>query len=189
MCVIMAATAADAGIYISGMLATRTDSEFRYDGKAVKNNDFTIFGQPVLPKLNFGDEIYLDLTVGYAFEMGLRLEVDVFQTTFRDKHADDGGINFLAEPRRVKLLYDIKTGTRFVPYVGAGGQKIALNGKNWDLDLVGVLGVYYNITDNVAIDLQYNRTWVYMSELGPAPVDKSFSNGINVFKIGARYTF
>lgn len=113
---------------------------------------------------------------GYAFDNGFRAELE---SGYRDSDIDQvGALNgqgsFSVLHLMVNGLYDFKTGTKFVPYVGAGigagfinadGGAVGGVNINDDNDTVlayqGILGVAYRFHDQADAYLDYR----YMSTL------------------------
>lgn len=117
------------------------------------------------------------LSGGYAYGNGLRTELELgFRHNSVDKvnnfDADDG--EFRSWSAMGNALYDINTGTRFTPYLGAGVGVARITADNvrpvvggFVLDdsdtrfaYQGIAGVSYGLTDNlsVAVDYRYFAT-------------------------------
>jgi opacity protein-like surface antigen len=178
-------SAANAGAYVSGYLNTYTDSEEVNVGVTGPS------------EVSFLNELGLDLTVGYAFSNGLRLEADIVSATlYKDNNADFiDNLDFRISVTQVKALYDFKVGGKFTPYVGVGifpfGAPNGQGGLGYEADgsltVVGsgVVGVLFALDSKVALDLQYSRTLAYNSN---ATGDATY-NGTNLFKLGVKYNF
>jgi hypothetical protein len=180
-------SAANAGAYVSGYLNTYTDSEQVSVGNTAPS------------KVDFLDVLGLDLTVGYAFSNGLRLEADVASATlYKDNNKDFvDNLDFRLSVSQVKALYDIKIGGSIIPYVGVGifpfgiGSNIAKGGLGYEADGSltvsgsGIAGVLFALDSKIALDLQYSRTLIYNSN---ANGDATY-NGQNLFKVGVKYNF
>ena len=168
---------ANAGVYVAGYLSTYNDSKAVVAGFDMDN------------EVSFFDNLNLDFTVGYAFGNGIRVEADVMSVALYEKDydfADTFGISIGVNA--VKGLYDFGTWSNFTPYVGAGLTDLDYMSFNdeFAFNVVGVVGVSYAITENVSVDLQYNRTFGYNSN--GEGIDASY-NGVNVIKLGGMYKF
>ena len=160
------ASAANAGGYVAGYLATA-------DGEGAK----------------IGDTLDLAVTLGYAFDNGVRLEADIANIGLYEKDNDDYlGLNIA--PTAIKALYDIKLGNSGAAlYVGAGLASpfgLSVNKDELALQALGVVGVKYAVNKNVAVDLQYNRGEGYNLVFDGG---ESTDSGYNIVKLGVVYSF
>ena len=188
----MLVTAADARIYITGFMTTITDSErqFRPD-----DNPFGITGwQTIDFQINPGDLVIAKLAIGYEFNFGMRVEADVFTSALRNTFTTSYG-NFNLGIESVRVLYDISTGTRFVPYFGAGIWNMKYMAERMEnYSFSAILGLSVRLTDNMALDMQYERNWMrndsHTIEVAPnVPLNGTLRNGRNFWKTGLRYYF
>ena len=167
---------ANAGAYVSGYLTTNNDSER------------VVYGHTFDSKASFFDKVNLEMTVGYAFSNGFRLEADVARVDLYDtdeSFSDTFAINFGVHA--VKGLYDFKVDAPVVPYIGAGLSDFTLTRDYIDFNIVGIIGVSFPIDSQFSLDLQYNRTFAYQYEdFGPK---KASYNGENVIKMGGTFKF
>jgi len=183
---ILLATAANAGWYVGGYVATAQDEG-----------------------LDFFKQATLDATVGYGFSGGIRVELDVLQANLWDGDIDtyplpSTDVNFSVNIGAgfLKGLYDIKIDGPVTPYVGVGINPFAI-GYIYNSDLeasVGGLsidgafigGISYALNDSLSLDLQYNRvfnyTWTRVGYSGGSTT-RSHSEGYDLVKLGARYNF
>ncbi|GEO80288.1 OmpA family protein [Pararhodospirillum oryzae] len=139
-------------------------------------------------------------TAGYAFGGGPRVELEA---TWRRNNIDnigplsnDGDLSSVA--LMVNALYDIPTGTKFYPYVGAGiGWVIGMmdsdiaDGTSGAFGYQGIAGVGYNITDNVGMTLDYRFLGTTgMKFDAVADRDSDYDNYLNhTVMLGLRYSF
>ena len=93
----------------------------------------------------------------------------------------------------VNAFYDIKTGSPFTPYIGAGigllNGELESQGQNEDDTTFGyqlIVGAAYNVTKNLAIDLSY-RFQSAPSDFSENGVDVEY-NSSNIMA-GLRYNF
>ena len=147
--------------------------------------DSTLEGTGINAKLDLDHDVALQGMFGYAFGNGFRAEAEI---GFREN--DVGSIGGLsgsgtmgAVHTMINALYDINTGTKFVPYVGGGIGAAFLNldagagAVNFDneRDTVfayqGILGVAYRFVEQADFYVDYR----YMSTL-----DGSFRTTTNV---------
>jgi len=131
------------------------------------------------------------VTLGYAFDGGLRLEADVASIDlYRKGESIDQTLGLDIAITSAKVLYDIKLGNSGAAlYVGAGVISpfgLHLDKDGLDIVGVGVIGVKYALNKNVALDLQYNR-----GEAIAFLFDgfKTNTSGNNVVKLGVVYNF
>jgi len=184
---ILLATAANAGAYVAGHVATIQD-----EGVA-----------PFKSAMLTG-------TVGWAFQNGIRLEADLLSLNLWDGN-DETDINFTlvagsitegATASMFKVLYDFKLDGPVTPYVGAGINPFVLSywynsdseGSLSNLHILGtaIIGVSYAMNDKISLDLQYNRVFNYSWErqaFGGSTYTESRSSGYDLIKLGARYNF
>ena len=168
-----------AGVYFTGFARTTSDSYGRFDGTTV----------PSLDRHGMFDRIFLDATVGYAFNNGFRIEADIARIGWDSAGADfserfkmGAGVGF------VRGLYDIRgLHDRIAPYFGLGIQGVGfdMNG-HFDLSLVG--GLTYKLGENYALDLQYSRVYTnYFEYIGS--VGSHYRSWSNELRAGLRYSF
>jgi outer membrane protein OmpA-like peptidoglycan-associated protein len=142
-----------------------------------------------------------DLSAGYATAAGPRAELEVawrWRNSFKDTVF--GGTEVSGRQSSIAFMgngiYDINTGTAFTPYigVGAGIAQVRLNvdgesDRDWVFAYQGIAGVSYNITNALAVTLDYRYF---------ATVDPKFDiGGLNVkgeyrnhsILAGLRYSF
>jgi opacity protein-like surface antigen len=135
----------------------------------------------------------------------VRLEADFFTANLYQKHeaiketlTADLGLGAF------KVLYDIRNKSRLTPYFGLGVSEINYTSRNsvfsieedddvdvkrhFSMEGVGVLGVQLALTDKLALDLQYNRTFTYDNN-GLSSGIKASHNGQNVLKLGGVFKF
>ncbi len=160
-------------------------------------------------KIKYGTGWGVSAGYGYAFGNGLRAEMEV---TYRSNDVDkvtgvgttaksDGSINNTSFMGNV--YYDIATGTRFTPYVGAGigpavvtADKIrTVNGHTVDSSRVafayqGIVGVSTAIDDHWSIgtDYRYYRTTDVSFKADNADRAKT-ENAAHTAMVTVRYTF
>ncbi|MBC8793528.1 MAG: hypothetical protein C6Y20_18175, partial [Tagaea sp. CACIAM 22H2] len=128
--------------------------------------------------------------LGYAFGNGLRAEVELAHRMSKAKSGAFG------QPASGKLdatsvmvngLYDIATGTDFVPYVGVGVGAARLRAENFGalpggvtvggngtvFAYQGIAGLDYLIDNNVAIGASYRYFATQKAEIGTSAGDKA----------------
>jgi outer membrane protein W len=179
---------ANAGVYLSGYVATPNDDKAQFRGNEADTS------------IDFADNLSLSASVGYEFSNGLRLEADVFQAqvyesgrSFGETFATQVGLSAF------KAIYDFKSSGKFVPYIGVGldgDPVLAVAGSGWlsyendggafAFTGLGLAGVKFEVNNKFAIDLQYIRKFSYNSN--GENVDASY-NGINIVKVGGIYKF
>lgn len=144
---------------------------------------------------------------GYAFQNGLRLEGEVahHQADVDQVVGGTGGTGSLNTTTFMgNLLYDVRTGTMFTPYLGAGlGLAIA------DADNAGTLSNGFNMNDDqfvfvwqaiVGLATQLSRNWAVTADY--RYIDTSYprfsltgggnartENGSHNIMLGVRYSF
>ncbi|MCL1785734.1 MAG: porin family protein [Alphaproteobacteria bacterium] len=145
----------------------------------------------------------LPIAVGYAFENGIRLEADVFGTSDLSDTKDNFGMRLGLQ--QAKVLYDFDMakaesslkGLKVYAGLGIGAIDYDAEGdymgsdktmRTFDLDGAFIGGVKYSITNDIAVDLQYNRGWNYAYAIFDGNTN-STSSGYNVIKLGAVYNF
>jgi len=170
---ILLATAANAGWYAGGYLATPSP---------------------------FLKEMTLDGTIGYAFSGGIRAELDVLSANVYDDNDNTElpNINISVAPTLLKGLYDIKVDEKFKPYVGLGINPFSLTYQNlkhpdisvakMEIEGAAIIGVSYAVNDKISLDLQYNRVFHYDLTRN-ASVTTSDNYGSDLIKAGIRYNF
>lgn len=155
------------------------------------------------------------LTTGYKFSSGIRTELEAGfrRNTVKslDGTAADGSLRSLSLMGNV--LYDFNTGTPWMPYVGAGigtaklsaktirggtaaGSPIAgttIDGTTTKLAYQGIVGVAYNVNDNLALtaDYRYFATSKPSFSAIPAATTTGVKSAYGSHNIlaGLRYTF
>ncbi|MBP2301407.1 OmpA family protein [Azospirillum picis] len=145
-----------------------------------------------------------DLSAGYATAMGLRAELET-AWRWRNRVDDtssatpalngvDGKMSSIAFMGN--LLYDFKFGLPITPYIGVGagvaGVKQTLGGqsdRDWVFAYQGIVGASYDITDNLAVTLDYRyfATTDPEFDLGPASSKGEYRN--HTILAGLRYSF
>ncbi len=189
-----AAMAAPEGFYVgagAGVNWTR-DSDFRFEGTGFgAKSDYKIGG--------IGD-----LSAGYATSYGVRAELEfawrwnnpVDNTESTNLALNGAGGNARSIAFMGNALYDINTGTAFTPYIGAGAgiaqvrQKLGgFSDSDWVFAYQGIVGASYNLTDNLALTLDYRyfATLDPKYDFGPTNVKGEYSN--HSILAGLRYTF
>ena len=174
---LLIASGANAGVYVAGHVTTRSGG-----------------GEDIF------DTYALDAAVGYAFNNGWRVELDILTANLWDND-DDTDINFdlAIQPGYLKGLYDFKNDSQFTPYVGAGLRNLGLgyiydhdekaSYRGYGLGVVGIVGIQYALNKSVSLDLQYNReysrTW---SKESGSPSSSGSSNG-SAYKLGIVHRF
>ncbi len=152
-------------------------------------------------KLN--DEVF-----GAGFAYGVKtgpvrteLEFNLHQDAKSRIAADDIDVKMKNDSVMLNAYYDINTGTKFTPYVGAGlgfsHQKVkaddikkSSNEFAWQ---VGA-GVSYAATDNISVDFGYRYVdngsfTVSREQEGKNMVKTDFESESNEFYLGVRYAF
>lgn len=176
---ILFGTAAQAGAYIGGSLNTVSNKEYAYDGKSHKYQGGGV---------SFFDTLDLAVFAGYKFDNGLRVEAD-----FADFHLHEKDVDFVDSLNlhfglgQVRGLYDINTGGKLTPYVGAGVNSLDLNKDAFVLNGALIAGVSFALDAKVLLDLQYQLGLSYDTDF--AGSDKTFADASNLIKLGVRYKF
>jgi opacity protein-like surface antigen len=145
----------------------------------------------VIPnEVRFLDALNFQVSAGYAFDFGLRLEADIFSVRLRQKGLDFSDAFFVAlGVWNIKGLWDIVSYYGFTPYIGAGlsgglGLLYINSNKEFSCNILGIAGVSYTVTGGISVLLEYDRTfWFDNNGTGPA----SSHNGTYVFKLGVMY--
>lgn len=170
---VVASTALAQGFYIGGGGGYSIPEDSDLEGAGI-NSD-----------VDLEDDFAIHGMFGYAFQNGFRAEIE---SGWRENDIDslggtsgDGSVEALH--LMVNGLYDFNTGTKFVPYVGAGigAAFLSMDGGavgglrvNDDDDTVfayqGILGVAYRFHENLDAYLDYR----YMSTL-----DANFNTSTN----------
>ena len=144
------------------------------------------------------------LALGHGYANGLRAE---FEMGYRRNSVDSSGNTSTggaatARSAMINGYYDISTGTKFFPYVGAGigagmlnvnanpTGNTSLNGRDTGLALQGIVGLGYQFDTNWSGSLEYR----YFTVRG---ADMNATNGTSVdvdyaaqtVMVGLRYTF
>ncbi len=152
-------------------------------------------------KVNLDDEVF-GASFAYGIKTGpVRTELELNWHDDAEKKDDGDKIKVQNNSIMLNAYYDIDTGTKFTPYVGAGlgmahlklksddGFKKSSNEFAWQLGA----GVSYAATDNVSVDLGYRYvdngsfSWNETDEDGSSR--NKFSSDSNEFYLGVRYAF
>lgn len=188
------ANALDFNQYVSGKL---TYSDASHDVKW--SNEDGDAG-----KQKFDDNIWGG-SVAYGVKTGAvrtELELNMKQDAEKKLHEDGDTTKISMENSSVMLnaYYDINTGTKFTPYVGAGIGYSHLKAKIHDVDFsesksdnnftwqIGA-GVSYAMTDNLALDAGYRYTDAGDVKFYTEDGVNKFEAQSHEFLLGARYTF
>ena len=207
-----AASAADGqlGIYVAPKII--------YGAAFMK--DVALQDIPIPVKVSLGnkwdDTFGGSLAAGYDFSKKLRVpvRVELEYAIFSETEAGDSIMGMIevkqlydVQTLFLNAYYDIRTGTKFTPYIGAGlgagfiRTEIRLADILTDLGSRTVtnfawnvgLGLGYQITDNVALDISYR-----FADLGKVKTDRGPLLGVSLntrrlyqhqFGIGARISF
>jgi len=134
------------------------------------------------------DTVSLDAAVGYSFGE-FRVEADVASIQlYADNDADFvDNLNLNIGVTAVKGVYDFALGEGFTAYVGAGlasPSGIWLGNSALMVNALGIVGVKYAMTSELALDLQYNRTLRLVTD-----GDNTDTAGNNIVKLGVVYSF
>jgi len=139
------------------------------------------------------DNLSYIITLGYEFEGGIRLEIDVLSTTLHDSNASPSALNYDVGAGAVRLLYDIDIGRRVNPYIGGAIRGINLD-PNFDYDFGLILGFSFKVSNMVSVDFEYQRSWYRQTGamdvmgMGLMP-DVRLENGIHQFRLATRTRF
>ena len=147
-------------------------------------------------KVKLDDEVF-GASFAYGVKTGpVRTELEL--NWHDDAESKDDGDKFKVENNSIMLnaYYDIETGTKFTPYVGAGlgMARLKLKGADvsessnefvWQLGL----GVSYAATDNVSVDLGYRYVDNGSFSWTDGAERIKFSSDSNEFYLGVRYAF
>ena len=154
-------------------------------------------------KFKLDDEVW-----GAGFAYGVKtgpvrteLEFNLHQDAKSRIAADDIDVKMKNDSVMLNAYYDINTGTKFTPYVGAGlgfsHQKVkaddikkSSNEFAWQLGA----GVSYAATDNISVDFGYRYVdngsfTVSREQEGKNMVKTDFESESNEFYLGVRYAF
>jgi opacity protein-like surface antigen len=177
-----------------------------------------IFDIPSAKESNSGGSADIDLkttfggSLAYGFKFGdFRTELEgkyIFKASA--KEAGDSKYGISNYGFMLNGYYDVKTGTKFVPYatLGLGWNQSSFKSWIWnvytgyrDVDLsadsiayqIG-LGVAYNIDDNLSVELGYRYAGTLWGELNGYPASFPVSNSelltsASEITLGARYAF
>ncbi|CAO3419617.1 OmpA family protein [Azospirillum argentinense] len=151
-----------------------------------------------------------DISAGYATAAGPRAELEFawrWRNSIDSTDSSNAAVNGLGGKASSlafmgNVLYDIKTGTAFTPYIGVGAGiaqvRLDLGGfddRDWVFAYQGIAGVSYALTQNLALTLDYR----YFATLdpkfdlgGPAGLATSTVKGEyqnHTILAGLRYTF
>ena len=144
-------------------------------------------------------------SIAYGIKAGaVRTELELNMHDKAEKYQDENDWTASLENNSIMLnaYYDIDTGTKFTPYVGAGIGMAHLKAKVdfMDGDVPGKskttfawqagAGVSYAMTDNLALDLgyRYNDYGDVTPEIEEG-VNAKFDSTSHEFLFGVRYTF
>ena len=188
------ANALDFNQYVSGKV---TFSDASHDDKWVNEDGDA-------GKEKFSDNVWGG-SVAYGVKTGAvrtELELNMKQDAEKKLHEGNETTKVSMENASVMLnaYYDINTGTKFTPYVGAGIGYSHLKAKIHDVDYsesksannftwqIGA-GVSYALTDNLALDAGYRYTDAGDVKLHTEDSVNKFEAQSHEFLLGARYTF
>ena len=162
------------------------------------SNDLNFSSDDSSLKYNADDNIWGG-SVAYGIKAGaVRTELELNIHVKAEKTDPEGWIYSL-ENNSIMLnaYYDIDTGTKFTPYVGAGIGMAHLKAKDDDwhnskttFAWQAGAGVSYAMTDNLALDLgyRYNDYGDVTLDCGDDAKEK-FESTSHEFLFGVRYTF
>lgn len=145
-----------------------------------------------------------NLSAGYATSYGLRPELEFawrWRNSIKGTESATPGLSGMTGKQSSiafmgNLLYDIDTGTAFTPYIGAGAgiSQVRLNlggfsDKDWVFAYQGIAGVAYNITNALAltVDYRYFGTVDPKFDMGGTNVKGEYQN--HTVLAGLRYSF
>ena len=192
-----AANTATNGLYLGGAAGANfaTDSKVKPSG-----------GTPDTAKFDTGGAG--SLSVGYGFGNGFRAELEA---SYRNADVKSLKNNNFAVVKGstdtwgvlVNGFYDINTGTRLTPYIGAGVGVAVVNGKlsgdgttlynssDTQFAYQGIAGVSYALTGNLALtaDYRYLGTTDTTFKGGAGVSSVKASNGNHTILAGVRWTF
>ncbi|MBX9634910.1 MAG: outer membrane beta-barrel protein [Magnetospirillum sp.] len=152
-------------------------------GLFLQDRDGTVSGSKVKVEYEPGFAVYA--AAGYKFDKGFRLETELGYgqagydslTVNGTKYAANGDINLYTGT--VNGFYDIKTGTAFTPYVGAGlgaarSEVSAANiagvrlddTSSTDFTVLGEAGVNYAVGTKTSIGVAYRYNHVFDGNSG-----------------------
>ena len=120
--------------------------------------------------------------------------------------AKKGGTDFTkleSQSLMLNAYYDIDTGTKFTPYVGAGigysklkasytltAENATLSESDYQFTWPAGVGVAYAVNDNLSLDLGYRYVDMGNVKKNYEPGSSyKFDVDANEFMLGARYTF
>lgn len=201
-----AAMAAGEGFYVGaqGGVNWQNDADLEYNGFSLKTEHDLGWAAGVV--------------VGYKTDLGIRAELEAtYRRNELDKTNDrtvgsnwSGNSNSWAFMGNV--LYDFNTGTPFTPYIGAGagiarvsvdlnenyrfGPSLEINEEDWVFAYQGIVGVSYNISNELAVSLDYryfatvDPEYKFSGSLAstvPGKIDGEYSN--HTIMLGLRYSF
>ncbi len=183
--------------YVSGKL---TYSDASHDIKWVSEDEA---GTDKFSDNVFGGSLAYGVKTG---AVRTELELNIKQDAEKTYHDEDGSTKMSMENNSIMLnvYYDIDTGTKFTPYVGAGigASRLKASLKYNDLDgafngsksktnfawQIGA-GVSYAMTDNLALDAGYRYTDAGEVKWYNNDSNNEWEAKSHEFLLGARYSF
>lgn len=207
------ANALDLQQYVSAKMLY---SDVSHDIKVTEAWGFGEYSGSASGKAKFSDEVWGG-SLAYGVKSGaLRTELELnLKSDAEKKYADEWSTEKVSMENNSVMLnayYDIDTGTRFTPYVGAGIGVSHLKGTyKWssndtDIDENGKYsksknnftwqvgaGVAYALTDNISVDAGYRYTDagdLKITDAGDGYIDTYKAEAkAHEFLLGVRYTF
>lgn len=183
---------ANSGLYVSGSVGWLVPEDVEGTASGIK------------VKGEYEDGFHITGALGYRFGNGFRVEGELgYAQTGFDKVSGNGtSVSLDADVDIYTLMlngfYDIKTGTAFTPYVGAGvgvaytevgtvtarlGNRTATvsGDSSTDMVMMGEVGVGISVAKNVTIAPAYRYTYIQNG-------DNGFDDDTaHTFKVGLRY--
>lgn len=189
------------------MAAPAAADDYNYVGLGVgygQVDDNSASIGPATDRVNFDDDALGNITLGHAFESGLRVE---FEVPYRQNDFDTSASGASGRVKNygalVNLIYDFNKNGAFQPYVGAGvgygrtevklngntlGGLVDVNDSNDGLIAQGLLGVGFKITDSLMADIGYRYFYAENADSYDG-VNLNDNYTRNDGLIGIRYTF
>ena len=197
-----AAGATEVKPYVSlkGVYAKTTSTNFKYSGY---DEDGTFSGKEKFSDSSYGARLAFGAKIDALrseLELGWNKEFSKNYSEVDEDEVDKWKDTFKTKTLMLNAYYDIFTKAGFTPYVGAGIGLSRINAKIEDVKASDTsfawqagLGVAYNITDNLALDLGYrymnygkaNGKWSDDEEAGKVKARLK----TNEVLFGLRYTF
>lgn len=174
------------------------------EGGATWAEDADLDGTGLGAKLDYEPGWNAGAVVGYAFGTGLRTEIEGFynENNIDKLHTDFGKINAEGEVKNaaamLNVYYDIYMGdSPFVPFVGGGvgASYVDLDidtpvggesDHSWEFAYQGIVGVGYELTDNMVLDASYRYFATSDADLAG---DTSLENHNHKAVVGLKYFF